>query len=116
MFRIHKATHKCNLLSTNAVGMISQSLKSNFRHLKCTAQTTISCSAWIKIDVAKYADELSLNVTPESVSKTANNPDRQEFKDRKVKVKKVCQSVRKRCELFAMANSHNLIVSKWQAP
>lgn len=47
---------------------------------------------------------------------TALDPDKHEFKDRKVKVKKVRQSVRKRSELFARANSHKLIVSKWQPP
>lgn len=114
--RIYKETHKCHFLSTNSVELISQSCKSNFRYLKCTARTTVSCSAWIKIDAVKDVDELSLTFKPKSVHNGALDPDKHEFKDRKVKGKKVCQSVRKRSELFARANSHNLIVSKWKPP
>lgn len=99
--KIYKAAYNCHKLSLDSVELVSESLKNIFRYLKCTAQTTISCAAWLKIRHVISANELSSGISAVSLNNSAQDPEPHKLKNksRKVKVKKTCQSASKMEEL-----------------
>ena len=96
--RIYEITHYCHMLSIDSFEIISQSLRHIFRNLKCTVRTTISCSAWLKVEHIINVSELSSGICAMSVDNSTNNPEPQKLKNkgRKVKVKKIFRSAAKR--------------------
>lgn len=82
MTRIYKTTHNCQALRAESFGYICQSLQSIFPNLKCSGKSTISCSAWLKIDGIISADELSLRISAMPVKKSVNDRDSRKSTDK----------------------------------
>lgn len=117
--KIYKAAYNCHKLSLDSVELVSESLKNIFRYLKCTAQTTISCAAWLKIRDVISANELSSGISAVSLNNSEQDPEPHKLKNksRKVKVKKTYQSASKIEELSCSndTGSNSLLVPELQS-
>lgn len=84
--------HSCHMLSIDSIQNFSEATSFLFRYLKCTARTTISCSAWLNVQRIIKVDEIVYDTLNRSISDPLNTL---KTKGRKVKVKKVYQSTSK---------------------
>ena len=87
--------YSCHILSIDSVEMISESLRSMFRYLKCTSEMITSCSAWCKIKDIIDVHQLNSGILTLSVDPNPFHdpePDKLKIRGRKVKVKKMYQT------------------------